>query len=207
MSDRAERNERLRDDVIIGIMVGLATGIVLLLVGGVADLTLADHQQRIENLRFVRERSSSDVDTSRPFRGLDLQEQNLSGLNLPKAEMAGAQLDNADLRFIQLRGAQLHSADLRKANLTDSTLYKTEFIGARLQDARIKHSFAWKAKFQGADLSGTDFARTTLREADFTGAENLDKAKFRGSCWDRTTKWPDGFEPPPSADPGSCPQP
>jgi uncharacterized protein YjbI with pentapeptide repeats len=207
MSDRAARNERLRDDVIIGLMVGLATGIVLSLLGGVADLSLADHQQRLENLRFVRERSSPDVDTSRPFRGLDLQEQNLSGLDLPEAKMVSALLEEADLRFIHLQGAQLQRADLREANLTDSSLYGAKFIGAQLQDAHVVHSFAWNAEFEGADLSGTDFTRTALRAADFRGAKNLDKARLQGSCWDRTTKWPEGFEPPPSADPSSCPRP
>ncbi|WP_336711063.1 pentapeptide repeat-containing protein [Arthrobacter sp. USHLN218] len=207
MSDRTERNERLRDDVIIGLVVGLATGGALFLLGNYAENSLADQQQRIENLRFVRERSSTDVDTNRPFRGLDLQGQNLSGLDLPEAKMVSADLEKSDLRFIHLQRAQLHTADLRQANLTSSSLFDTKFIDANLQDAQVMHSFAQEAEFTGADLNGTDFDGTALQAADFRGAKNLDKATLQGSCWDRTTKWPDGFQPPPSADPGSCPRP
>lgn len=195
--------QKLFEQVVFGIVAGLAVFVVT----WHFESQRANNDQRLENLRFVRERSSEDLDQPRPFRGLDLANQNLSGLRLPHAELSGANLVKADLRFVQLSGAKVHAVNLEGARLTQTTLGGTEFIGAQLTGASIERAFAQGAVFTGSDLSGTSFSGTALYGADFSGSIGIDKAGMSGICWDEKTRWPEGFEPPESAPPTSCPTP
>jgi uncharacterized protein YjbI with pentapeptide repeats len=195
------RRQRLIDDLVIGLLVGL----MVFLVSWNFESQAAIRQERLENLRFVRDRSSDDSNHPRPFRGMDLQEQNLSGLRLPSAQFVSANLNKADLRFVLLAGAELRSADLREAKLTQTTLAGAKFDDAKLNGAALDKAFARDASFKGADLEDANFTSTSLQGADFSGASNLGNADLTGICWNEATKWPQGFEPPPSSEPGTCP--
>jgi uncharacterized protein YjbI with pentapeptide repeats len=192
---------KLMEQAVFGIVAGLA----VFLVTWHFESQRADNDQRLENLRFVRERSSDDPSQPRPFRGLDLANQNLSGLRLPQAQFVEADLAKADLRFVLLSGAQLRAADLREARLTQTTLNGTGFIDAQLSHASIDKAFARNASFAGSNLSGADFTGTSLQGADFSGAVGLDQADLSTVCWDESTRWPEGFTPPPSDAPENCP--
>jgi uncharacterized protein YjbI with pentapeptide repeats len=50
----------------------------------------------------------------------------------------------------------------------------------------------------GADLHNADLSSADVTGADVTGA-NLIDAELAGARYDATTVWPNGFEPPPSA--------
>jgi uncharacterized protein YjbI with pentapeptide repeats len=189
-------------DVIVGTIASL-------IVFGIAyyfDAKAEDRQERLENLRFVRERSSPDKDQPRPFRGLDLEGQNLSGLRLEKAQLVGANLHGADLRFAFLKSVQFHKVDLRGAQLTQTSLGQALFIDAQLNGAFVNQAFAQGAKFEGSDVAGADFTGTALYGADLSTALNLTEANVSGICWDGSTLWPAGFTPPPSAPPDTCPK-
>ena len=56
----------------------------------------AKHAERLENLRFVRQRALGDP-TIEKFAGLDLRDQDLASLNLTGADFEHAILINADL--------------------------------------------------------------------------------------------------------------
>jgi len=202
----SERIRRLTDDLLTGTVVGLVTGVAVFALGVYVDNQRTAVQERVENLRFVRDRSSEDENQPRPFRSLDLAEQSLAGLRLSGAELVGANLRESDMRFIQLSRAILVNADLEKAALSQSTLYEARFEGAKLQEAKVNNAFAKGANFKASDLRAVDFSGTSLQGADFTDAVNLAEANLNGSCWDTTTKWPANFTPPQSGDPNSCPQ-
>jgi len=131
----------------------------------------------------------------------------------PHASLAAADLSVANLRDVDLEGADLSEAildtscmagtNLRAAILTGARMYRVSLVGADLTNASLS----------GANLAGADMVGASLRRADLSGADldaaNLINADLRGAdltgatligiYWDRTTKWPRGFEPPLSA--------
>ena len=115
------------------------------------------------------------------FSAADLANARMAGANLgwvslEQANLSGAVLTNADLSFADLRTADLTDADLSGADLSLARL-----IGTRLV---------------GADLSGATLSSADLTGADLTGA-TLHRATLIGVTFDDSTRWPDGFEPPP----------
>lgn len=152
---------------------------------------------RRENLRFVRERSTSQS-MEKPFHSMDLAEQNLSGLlmanadlaqaNLNAADLEGADLTNSSLAAAQLREARLENAVLTNANLRDADLTGAYFRGANLAGADLTHarglSGAYLSNFgqpgQAFDLSGAKLRETFLDNADLFFS-NLSKADLTGA--------------------------
>jgi uncharacterized protein YjbI with pentapeptide repeats len=103
------------------------------------------------------------------------------------------------LIFAPLAGAQLFEADLHGANL----------CGANLRGADLTHACLNGATLAGADLRGVCFDDTPmgLTYVDFllldkvTGRwrsvppVTLMNVDLRGARYDRTTRWPAGFDP------------
>jgi uncharacterized protein YjbI with pentapeptide repeats len=96
-------------------------------------------------------------------------ERNFVGINLIGVLLGGAKLASAIFN-----GSNLSWADLSEATLTEASL-----VGANLRSANLR-----KAVLAGADLRG----------ADLTGAE-LKGARLRVAWYDRSTRFPDGFDP------------
>ncbi len=95
------------------------------------------------------------------------------------AEVDAATLSRADLAGATLNGADLQHADLASANLRKADLRLSDLSGANLTGADLR-----AANLRGADLRGTD-----LRSA------KLDQADLHSARYDRSTGWPDGFDP------------
>ncbi|WP_160093662.1 pentapeptide repeat-containing protein [Rhodococcus sp. T7] len=120
------------------------------------------------------------------LRGANMQETKLTGIRAQHAHMDC--IDNPepaakDDLCVQLIGATLWGADLRGTNLS----------GADLTGARLN----------GAILGNTAYDRSRLRNL-ILGDANLTGAKLDDICYDETTVWPFGFEPPPPRD-RDCP--
>lgn len=140
------------------IVVAVAIGLVISGLQLLTDNNREAVSTRLENLRFVRERSSANVDLARPFSSLDLQEQQLAGLSLPRADFEWAMLRDAQLQYADLTGAQLQYADLHRAvlegtNLTDANLTEADLSGADLTEARLAGADLTEADLTGVDLS------------------------------------------------------
>jgi uncharacterized protein YjbI with pentapeptide repeats len=95
-----------------------------------------------------------------------------------------AHLVSADLREVSLFGARLrrcnlHLADFRNAMLQSAILEQSYLRGADLRGANLKD-----ANFRGARLPGTFLEDAKVEGADFTGSRA-----------DRSTTWPEGFDP------------
>jgi uncharacterized protein YjbI with pentapeptide repeats len=169
--------------------------------------------QRLENLRFVRDRSSrGDQDQPRPFAGLDLAGMNLAGLYLRGADFSAADLEGANLNLTDLAapapgpkpepgpdapGAPgslgLSFPTGSPTDFTGANLCSTGLTGANLQGANLT-----RANLSGADLRATNLSETDLIGADLSGTQ-LKQELLRGVSYDNSTIWPDGFAPPPSA--------
>lgn len=213
-----------RHDLVVGLISGALVAAASMLGQASLDDQRSSREERLENLRFVRERSSKDA-RDRPFRGLDLKGQNLSGLAL-----AGANLDQAELAQALLFGTNLSKATLLMANLKDSRMFGVDlsganliganFTGAELYNADLTGADLSMADLTGADLTGADLGSATLESADLQetrlGSANLARANlaranltgatltsaFLGggteasACWNASTIWPEGFEGP-----------
>lgn len=186
------------------------------------DRTIAAEQnkraERLENLRFVRERSNPDPNTLRPFAGLDLEGAILTGLELPGADLAHANLLETDLARANLTGAMFFNARLTRAWLVGANLTGADLGGAIAPAAEFHRANLTGARL-GAHLAGANFMKANLRGADFGSYADATDADFRGAdlsgadlrgaelaganwyevCWDASTLWPTDVSPPSSA--------
>lgn len=204
-------------DVVIALMIGLLLAALQIWV----EDNRSDRQERLENLRFVRDRSSS-TQLDRPFSGIDLAEMNLSGLSLAAADFKGARLDGVRFTLAGLEGAHFEDASMRNADLREADLSRVNFgstvadganfTRAVLRGAQLVDSSFTNVDFKNAGLFDLDFAgssfdrsdffeakltRIQLVRADLSSSYNLETATFDQVCYDERTKWPDGFSPPP----------
>jgi hypothetical protein len=73
---------------------------------------------------------------------------------------------------------------LVRANLQCADLSRTDLRETRLDGANLR----------GAALTSADLREASLRGADLTEAD-LTRAVLHGATYDRSTRWPEGFDP------------
>lgn len=174
--------------------------------------------------------SSADLTTA-DLTGANLRRANLEEANFFFGTLVDANLSEARLHKAVLKQVIAERADLTGADLTDSDMDVVDLIravlvgadarGATIQRARLGSSNLSSARFNNANMSGAylddaDLTHADLRGADLTDA-NLTRAVLRGTdlrqailtnsnlthvCYDSTTQWPAGFNPPQAPD---CP--
>jgi Pentapeptide repeats (8 copies) len=151
-----------RYDVLRDLVIGLALlGLTLLF-----ENHLAQSQERLENVRFVRQ-TVMDGQVVKPFEGLDLRHANLAGLPMQClsfgandfttgcSDFTGADLAGADLSRSNLKGVWLTRADLSGSNLRGADLEQAHLNGANLTGADMT----------GANITSTDFSLSSWNEA------------------------------------------
>jgi uncharacterized protein YjbI with pentapeptide repeats len=153
-------------DLITGLVAGVVSGGIIFGATVWYEDQSTAKQERQENLRFIRQVITQEG-SPMPFRGLDLQGVNLTGLNFACRDK------------VRIEGCSRH-ADFRNANLRGADFSLVD---------------ATEADFSGADVAGANFRLADIRGAVFFGAKNLEKADFYGACFD-TTYWPEDFTPP-----------
>jgi uncharacterized protein YjbI with pentapeptide repeats len=108
--------------------------------------------------------------------------------------LEGAPLEAADLHGAMLACVDLSRTDLRGADLSHTDLSDAYLAGARLGSANIG-----EATLSGAILRTADLQDAVLRDADLRGAvltdADLRGCDLRGASYDRTTAWPESFDP------------
>lgn len=174
--------------------------------------------QRLENLRFVRDRSSIGYQV-RPFAGLDLQGMNMAGLRLDGSDFKRSDLSNTDMTSTRL--SDISGEDVARAiypsgapNGTVSSI-DTDLRGAKLCGAKLRGTDLVKANLSRVNFGTADLSFAILAAADLSGADlshaNLITTVFtlpdmevgpnpplpRGIYYDEATIWPVGFAPPP----------
>ncbi|MBW4648213.1 MAG: pentapeptide repeat-containing protein [Kastovskya adunca ATA6-11-RM4] len=136
----------------------------------------------------------------RDFSGVNLTEENLSGVNLSGANLiranlsvanlSGAHLSEANLTDAKLNVARLSGANLSKAKLVRANLNVANLIRADLGEANLENASLIRAELiraklsranlSRANLSGADLREAALRQANLSGA-TLTEANFRGA--------------------------
>jgi uncharacterized protein YjbI with pentapeptide repeats len=213
-------------DTFIGLSVGIVAGIVSGLIVAAQQSNVDDARAareakaaenvnaqsiRLENLRFVRDRSGP-TRMERPFEDLDLTLMTMSGLALQGADFRYAELKDtyfadSDLRGAEFALAQFDDTNFKSADLSGATLDRiggglNPRIGP-LEGAQLVSASLVSARFEGYDLAGANLTGAILDYADLSNAV-LDLVTLVGVCYDTHTTWPKGFTPPPSVDPAVC---
>lgn len=128
----------------------------------------------------------------------------LSSACLAAADLKEAKLDHAWMNSTTLTGATLAGANLASADLSGAVL-KYAYLGrsekarkegreanTNLTDANLTDANLTEAILTGANLAGADLTGADLTRANLTGTN------LRGIRYSESTRWPDGFTPPPS---------
>jgi hypothetical protein len=123
-------------------------------------------------------------------------------IDLSGACLYGAGLATSDLPFADLRGTTLVWANLNFANLSNAYLNNADLSYAELKSARLSWSDQTGADLTGADLTGADLSHAILANADLSNADltgaDLTGAGLTNIYYNKTTRWPGDFNPPPS---------
>jgi hypothetical protein len=136
-------------------------------------------------------------------------------------QLPGLLMNRADLRYAVLNFSDLRQTYFAQANLTGASLIEVDLAGARLTlanlsgadlgSANLTHAFLLQANLTRADLGSANLTNALLANANLTGANlksanltgaflggvNLTEANLNDIDYDKTTTWPDGFQPPP----------
>jgi membrane protein implicated in regulation of membrane protease activity len=115
-------------------------------------------------------------------------------------DLSGAVLISANLSDAHGEGATLACAQWARASKTPtcSQYANANLTGATLTSAHLSSADLTDAILVGTDLTGADLTAAKLYGADLSGA-TLTGAQLDGIVYDRSTKWPNGFTPPPSS--------
>ena len=111
------------------------------------------------------------------LHGRDLSGTILTLSSLQEIDISQTILTDSDMSYSELVVADLDGAFAFNANFTDADLEGASLVGAMLSDANLTH----------ANLNGTNL----------TGAR-LQDANLHDICYDKFTRWPERFTPPPS---------
>jgi uncharacterized protein YjbI with pentapeptide repeats len=130
---------------------------------------------------------------------IDLRNRTLNGAHLEGADLTDTHLEVTSLFDAHLERAILLDAHLEDAILSDCHLEAANLLGAhlegailtraRLEGALLRSACLEGANLQGAHLEGADLVRARLKGAD------LRSAHLEGATADKSTEWPDGFDP------------
>lgn len=124
----------------------------------------------------------------------------VTGANLNRANFSGAILRGADLSHSDLGvGVSFRAADLRGADLTGLFGDFAGMMNADLREAVIVDTSVGAWDLRGADLTGA-----TIKGELYRPKNALTSQLWDAFCWDETTLWPVGFDPPPSSSIETC---
>jgi uncharacterized protein YjbI with pentapeptide repeats len=158
--------------------------------------------------KYVMDWSDRDF-TKRDFHGQNLANYNMENCifflgNLKEANLAGSNLRGADFNSASLDRADLSGCDLREMKFENASAQRAKFDNANLTGADIRRGSVARSSLIGAnlsnvkgiaDLSGADFTDADLRGANMQDSKDYSgTAIFKNAKYDRTTRWPRGFD-------------
>jgi uncharacterized protein YjbI with pentapeptide repeats len=130
------------------------------------------------------------VPRSRAQTREDLRAQVQQGRDLDALDLERADLRECYLRGLDFAHLSLVEARLTRADLTDARLVATDLSYAQLREADLRG-----ADLRAANLLEADLGQADLRGADLSSARHLVSAVLRKARFDRSTRWPPGYDP------------
>lgn len=166
------------------------------------------------------------------LRGADLSGTEMFDVSAKGAKLEGAIFDKAGIYSSNFNGAILDDvrfyAKIRDSDFTGATfrpkklrfwqstntgirgIINSNFTGAHFDGANMGNWIIHRTSLRAAHMENTVWGRgqitlSDLRGADFTGA-TIKSNIFHNICYDDSTVWPAGFDPPPN-NPEYCGEP
>lgn len=130
-----------------------------------------------EKLRITKNKEMFTIARTRTLtvlRGLDPTRKGLVLRFLHEAGLIGE-----GIAIVKLNGADLRSANLESASLRNAHLASVDLAYANLSYANLDNG-----NLGNADLHGADLTEANLRDAN-----------LRDALYDKSTKWPERFDP------------
>lgn len=104
-------------------------------------------------------------------------------------------LSNAPLRDVDFSAIPGEpKAEFTKVGFVGSNFENASFAGCKLDHVWFSGAALWYTDFRDAVCRDTSFDDAYLIGVDFRGAE-LTGCEFAGASYDKTTRWPEGFDP------------
>ena len=155
------------------------------------------------SLNSISDEPVTDIEELLLLFGLLVVSSWSDGTKNPELEMPLYSIRNCYLRRASLNHTNLRQAKLMHVRLQRASFIGADLTGADLTEARCAGAVMRNAALAGARLVRTDLSRADLRNVDLTGADlmgaKLEGALLEGVIHDTSTRWPDGYSPPPSA--------
>jgi len=140
-----------------------------------------------EKLRITKNREMFTIARTRTLtvlRGLDGTRKGLVLRFLHEAGLIGEGIAIVKLNGADLRSVNLESASLRNAHLVSVDLAHANLSYANLSYANLSYANLDNGNLGNADLHGADLTEANLRDAN-----------LRDVLYDKSTKWPERFDP------------
>lgn len=150
--------------------------------------------------------------------GANLKKSDLSFSMISNSDLSKADMEGADLSRTALVDSTLEDSNLRRANLSNAQLMNVAVSGVDFTGASLESALIHEPQHRTRDLYFTNFTAADMRFADLSEVEfhgvSFYGADLRGAklsiqpddviCYGPTTRWSEGFQPPPSAAPDDC---
>ncbi|MCG7251856.1 pentapeptide repeat-containing protein [Corynebacterium pseudodiphtheriticum] len=151
-------------DIVIPIIVSIVVGSLLTFAQIYDSKNQADTAERLENLRYVRDRAQVATPANLSPRCLGTG----GSIFTPDTPTTNSSTDKPDPSIPEL---PFKDFDLKEQNLSGLWLNCANFSGANLEGADLSSAFLIKAKFNGANLKNADLRYANLELAQLGGAD------------------------------------
>ena len=146
--------------------------------------------QHVHQRNKVAPAKDSEASVIPASLGINLDEEDLTGVVLRGLKLDGIDLDNRIMQAADLRHASLHgcnltgvdfaAADLSGADLTSAELFNADFTGAIMSRIDLERAFLIEANLSLAYLNGANLTGAHLSGATLTSAR-LNNARLGGA--------------------------
>ena len=143
--------------------------------------------------------------------GTKVREGTFFRTDLTDAIMLDSDLSSSNFHDTNLSGADMAYADLSDAyfyrgNFSDVDFNASNMKGVVLESTNLKGAYMNNTDLRGANLSTADLSDAILEDEPLNYSANkgvgmllaTPEPQYNGVCYDKNTKWPNDFNPPPS---------
>ena len=126
-------------------------------------------------------------------QGVDISNNNLSNLFLEGADLKNITGYNVNFQESKLPYTDFSNAYLIKSNFSYCILHNSTFANSNLRESSFLQAHLYRCNFENSDIRGADM-RFDIDKFK-RKLENNNTFTLKNAKYDKTTIWPDGFDP------------
>tara|TARA_B100001093_G_C26795511_1_gene1000890 strand:- start:24 stop:1286 length:1263 start_codon:yes stop_codon:yes gene_type:complete len=107
---------------------------------------------------------------------------------------AEKKLKNTSFLKLKLKNLKFSNCILEKVNFWESNIKDSFFENSIIKNSVFTDAFLLNSQFKNTIIQNTNLTHSNLRGVDFSTAQ-LKNINLRDAIYDKTTKWPKGFDP------------